>query len=225
MRRLALAMVAVLAAEARAAPGEPRWDFDGARIELMLGFGPRVRPALYSLHLIDVAFVSPWRRVGLTVPFLVLELDDRRPTGNGNISYSALYAPVLFIASAELARKADSVPVTALVATLLWLEGGTVSWTPGGQGNIHRAGGKAASLSLVARNQLGLFADGPLHLRETLGLGLTLRVDERANEGSQWPKFVCGAGVFASAAWETSGGRSRERGVWLSCGLGFMPIE
>jgi hypothetical protein len=218
--------LAILLSATAPVPERPRdhWDWEGARIELMLGFGRRVAPTLARLHLVDLTFVSPARRFELTVPFVVIEGHRHGPSGKLAAGYSVLTAPLLFIGSAVLLNHTDSTVVNAITGTLLWLEGGSIAWTPGGQGNIHRAGPNAASLALVARNQLGLFGD-PLHLRETLALGLALRVDDRADWSNHWPLFVCGAGVFGSVARDRGGAGSRDAGVWVWCAAGYMPIE
>lgn len=228
---LALLLVGGWAGTGRAEEPPPRkwdWNICWAGFALYQPFtqGP---PLTLDLHLADLGFATAGGRHELLVPFLPrLTMDLRRPSSRGNsISLSFAQAPLLFllVANAPDTRRIEATEI--LVASLLWLSGGTYRWYPGGTGNLRRAPGKATSLGLVVKNQLDVHPFvSPSYVRESLSLGLAVRWDSRPHFTSDlWPDYLCSAGVFASAAQEVGGRGSFDPGLWVSCGIGHLPLD
>jgi hypothetical protein len=173
-------------------------------------------PLTISPRLMDIGFQTADERYELQVPLLGFAFDLRSPSGGrGNGSASFLQAPLLFAAAATIADHAKSRAVDGIMAALLWLSGGTFRFTPGGPGNLRVFGPREGSLSIALRNEFSIHPGEPGYVRDTVGLGLGFRMND--------PQFNCGLGVFASGARGFAGDRSFDPGIWVNCGVSYLP--
>jgi hypothetical protein len=220
-------LFALLTAQVPAA-SEPRWEVETVWFGLALDVQARTRtPLSFGLHVADLGVTSPTGRFSLEVPCLTVGWDYFRPSRRGgSVSLSFVQAPVLLALANLVTSRRPTRPWEALMGSLLWLSGGTFGWTPGGRGNVHRSPRRMISVSAILANQVDLHVlVRPAYVRETPAIGLGVRGDSpHWLTGHVVPDYACTVALFASVAQELAGQRSLDRGLWVKCAVGYIPV-
>jgi hypothetical protein len=220
-------LIALLVAEVSAAPPR-RWEVDTLWFGLALDVQARTRtPLSFGLHVADVGMTSSTGSFSLEVPCLTLGWDYYRPSRRGgSVSLSFVQAPALLALANWVTDRHRTPAWEALMGSLVWLSGGTFGWTPGGHGNVHRSPRRLISLSAIIANQVDLHVFvRPAYVRETPAIGLAVRGDSpHWQTGRVVPDYACTVALFASVGQELAGQRSLDRGLWIKCAAGYIPV-